>query len=200
MRQLWLLPLLLTANIGLAAAEGFPTGFLGISWGSSKEIFKESMLKREGVTFDETNSEENILIFDGGTFGGDSVAYITSFFFQNQLAKVLVVFKPKKQDVIPTYTQWVANLSGKYGKPTSAYKTFTTPYEEGDGYETQAIENGKADYSSYWLFKVAEKPDTQRNGMSLEIEDNLSIIISYEYAELFSHLLKQIKQENAKDF
>lgn len=39
----------------------------------------------------------------------------------------------------------------KYGEPDSKYDFFSSPYEEGDGYELQAVSLEKATFAAYWL-------------------------------------------------
>lgn len=49
------------------------------------------------------------------------------------------------------YERYFEIFEKKYGAPDSKYDFFSSPYEEGDGYEMSAVQLEKATFSAFWL-------------------------------------------------
>lgn len=49
------------------------------------------------------------------------------------------------------YERYFDIFEKKYGEPDSKYDFFSSPYEEGDGYEMSAVSLEKATFSAFWL-------------------------------------------------
>lgn len=117
-------------------------------------------------------------------------------FLENQLCKVLIFAKPLKEfKVVEEYKSWKNKLEGKYGKPDLDHEFFSSPYEQGDGYEIQAIEKGKAEFAAFWFFN----PDRSGDAISVQLDSSLTIVITYEDEELLDQFMALQKQKNQKD-
>jgi hypothetical protein len=65
----------------------------------------------------------------------------------------IVVYLPKQDDwysLKSTYIKFYELFLKKYGEPTSSYSSFSSPYEEGDGYEMTAVAEEKCNYTAFW--------------------------------------------------
>lgn len=102
MKKLSVVALSLLLQTAAFAASPFPDGFLGIPWGSSKEVAKAAMLKR-GIKFDETHTDKDNLFFYGSEFGGEVARYFLLRFYRNQLAESQITFTPPETDVFDVY-------------------------------------------------------------------------------------------------
>lgn len=49
------------------------------------------------------------------------------------------------------YDKYYTIFKEKYGEPDSEFSFFSSPYEDGDGYEMTAVRLEKATFASYWL-------------------------------------------------
>jgi len=68
----------------------------------------------------------------------------------------------------------------KYGEPKSDYNFFSSPYEEGDGYEMQALNKDKCTYSCYF-------EDEDGNDLFIEL-----VSIRYGEAQVMLHYVNKI--------
>jgi hypothetical protein len=192
---------LLTAFIGImvtvvtlaAALEGF----MGIPWGANKEKVKSVLLAREGATLDPKATKGEYVVCDGGKFGGKRVEWITVLFAEDQMCKALVAIQPKEHEVINEFHEWVSALSEKYGPPSRKWEFFSSPYKDGDGYETTAIRVGKGTYAAAWEFPP--QGGGEADSIFIEITDELFINISYENAKLMSRATEKKKAKDSKD-
>lgn len=48
------------------------------------------------------------------------------------------------------YQTYLESLTAKYGKPKDSFSFFSSPYEEGDGYEMTAVAVEKCNYAAYF--------------------------------------------------
>jgi len=71
------------------------------------------------------------------------------------------------------YEEYLKLLSDKYGEPKSKYAFFSSPYEEGDGYEMTAVAVEKCIYAAYWSNQI---------GISIKISKYNQVNIGYENA------------------
>lgn len=74
------------------------------------------------------------------------------------------------------YSEVKEMLTLKYGEPDYNVETFITPYQLGDGYETNAVELEKCNYNSIWL-------NRNNTNILVEISEYLQIYLSYENNE-----------------
>lgn len=106
-----------------------------------------SKLKAQGWNGVEVNEENAIL---EGIFGGEScklLLYSTKSTKTVYQAVVILNNDSSWSSLKTTYNEYKALLKSKYGKGTS-YEFFTSPYEEGDGYEMSALRNDKCTYAT----------------------------------------------------
>ena len=175
------------------------TSFLGIEFGSSKEISKEKLLSREGAIFDKENSSEDVLFFDGLKFGGRQTSYIFLMFVNNKFTKSSVIITPKLDAfAIDLYKEIKTEINSKYYKTEDDFEIFEEPYYENDGYTESGIRIGKITFSSYWKF-------TDQNGgkedfISMRITEDMQIIINYEDGDLSEEMNNKISKENSEDY
>ena len=108
--------------------------------------------------------------------------------FVNEICEVYIVSTPKTDIVwkivvlLPKQKSWISlksdylNYSNqfktKYGKPTDSFDFFSKPYQEGDGYELQALENDKCHYLSFF--------ERTNGSISVRISKSASIRFDYE--------------------
>ena len=87
-------------------------------------------------------------------------------------------------------------LTTKYGAPINCFEYFKSPYEEGDGYEEQAIKLSKAVFTCYW----GDPSHAAGNAsISLEITTKLNLRIEYEGPNWHTDLERR-KAEETKAF
>lgn len=171
--------------------------FLGIKFGSSKDDAKLVLLEREGVTLNEENSGADHLIFEGGSFAGRSVYFWRLGFVDDQLHTASVYIQEKENHhIIERYDELVSFYKEKYAAPDTTLRRFEYPYEEGDGFEEQALRLGKAHLTVLWAFPT-DTPGVQ-NSVSIEIDDSLLLKISYQDGALIDKAIQR-RKEKAKD-
>ncbi len=71
------------------------------------------------------------------------------------------------------YYEYLKILTDKYGEPKSKFSFFSSPYEEGDGYEMIGVGVEKCTYSAYWSDQI---------GISIKITKYKQVNIRYENA------------------
>lgn len=184
--------MLCASNVLSAELEGF----MGVKWGASRSDFADVMAANGGVIATVDNDRNYILMYTGVNFAGEEVAAVRGMFLEDKLCKVLVFVKPLKEfKIVKEYNDWKNKIEGKYGEPDLDHELFSSPYEKGDGYETQAIKNGKAEFAAFWFFN----PDRTGDSISLQIDSSMYIVIAYEDEELLDQFLARMKQEQQKD-
>ena len=175
------------------------TNFLGIDFGTNKEIAKEKMLLREGVVFDNENSSDEALFFDGVKFGGRITSYVFLLFFNDKFTKSTVVIKPKLDAyTINTYKEIKEEINSKYYISNSDFETYNEPYYEGDGYTESGIQNGNVEFSCYWSF--TDQNNGEDDYIVIRINEDMEITITYEDGDLSDELANKTKEKNNEDY
>lgn len=109
-------------------------------------------LQREGFT--TLNGENDVL---KGKFDGRDVtlALITTPRTET-MCGVLVEFATFRtwKSMTEQFSKLENDLSKKYGNPTGKLRDFISPYEEGDGYEMDAVYRGKCNYATYFEMEI----------------------------------------------
>src|ERR687884_1112783 len=168
-------------------------GFWGMKFGSSIAECKRIILSKEGAVLDTKHSTENKLIVDGAEFGGRKTAFIALLFTDNKLHTAKVYFVPRLESkVFELYDEIKSEINDKYYVTKNDYRLFKYPYEDGDGYETQAIKLGKASIASFWSFP---RSDGHKNSISLEINETLIVILSYQDGLLIEEAIEKQKSK-----
>ena len=108
-------------------------------------------------------------------------ANVELFVFASPISKTVYKFAvllPKHTDwesIKSEYEEYFQILSDKYGKPKSSYNFFSSPYNEGDGDEMNAIQMEKCSYSAYWKNGL-----TNFQNIGISISKYSQVIITYE--------------------
>lgn len=71
------------------------------------------------------------------------------------------------------YDKYYTIFKSKYGASDSEFSFFSSPYEEGDGYELQAVQLEKATFSAYWL-------NREKSSMTVSISKWKQVKLVYE--------------------
>jgi hypothetical protein len=175
------------------------TNFLGIEFGTKKEIVKEKILLRDGAIFDEENSSEDSLFFDGIVFGGRQTSFIYLLFIEDKFARAGVLIQPKLDAyAIATYSEIKNEINSKYYVTPDDFENYEEPYFENDGYTESGIQNGKIHFSSYWSFP--NKENSKDDFISIKITEELQIMINYEDGDLSEQMASMNSQKNSEDY
>lgn len=173
--------------------------FLGIDFGSSKEISKGILLKRKGCVLDEENSSDTTLFFEGMRFAGRDTIFILLLFIDDKFYKSAVYIKPKLDAyILEMYREIQSELNSKYFVTNDDFENYEEPYEENDGHTETGISIGKISISSYWSF-----PDVKgglEDLIALKISEELEIVINYEDGDLGNEMVNKINEENSLDY
>lgn len=113
-----------------------------------------------------------------------------------QFAKV-TVWLPKKtnwESLKSNYQDWLELLTTKYGKPSSSYNFFKTPYYEGDGYELTAVSSEKCVYAAYWIDIL------QNMTLAISISEYQQVEIVYENDSIMELYKKEKDIINGNSF
>lgn len=178
---------------GNSIAQTELTGAVGLSFGISTENVKSIMSKRSG-TVDQ--SGPNYLSYNDVMIGTKKADILFLQFVNNKLHTIKAMFLPefeaKTQDL---YDELKEIITSKYGKSES-YRNFKTPYEDGDGYEMQAVKLGKADISSYWKF-----PSDRIISLNIESTEKIIFVsMVYQDGKLFQEVKQKQENKNMNDF
>ena len=161
---------LLTVAPLCLTAQGYR--FAEIPWGSNGETLKK-MMAVQSLMLVKVDSDGDYEF--KGTLA-QYLAVVWGFMAGGKLVKVAVYLITPDNKAREEYRKMKDVLITKYGPPTSRYDYFQGPYEEGDGYEDQAIRLGKGHFFTVWT--TVTESDTSNLG--LQISERLAVIISYE--------------------
>ena len=151
MKKIFALVVLVVAFALSAFAQSHET-FLGVPMNGSLRQFTNRLASQQGLSLVEADDENDVYTMSGKFLGySDSEFYI----FCNENSKQVY-----KVDVyLPKSSSWSA-IKKLYKKVVNQYRQnsyfdfqketaeFESPYYEGDGYETQAVEADKVNYSA----------------------------------------------------
>jgi hypothetical protein len=148
MKKSILITLLLIPFLGFTQTTKPIEGFLGIKFGSSKTDVVAAMKAKGGVL--SSSSTDSRLVFTNVKLGQRMPDWITVFLFNDKLYQGVFFFKPEHEaQTIDNYNSLVSDISGVYG-PGNPYKSFKSPYKDGDGYEVTALSSGNATIFTNW--------------------------------------------------
>lgn len=174
MKRLILFLVVLFVSISAHASAAVASyNFAGLEWSSSKELVKETLVKK-GYKYD--SEKDNIFFFEGKVAGNP--ATVACFFDkENRLLKVVVAFPTEDSECLDWYAEMKESLSKKYGKPTNDFEIYKAPFEKGDGHQELAIKTNKATINCFWT-----EADNSSN-LALAVQSNLTVQIIYESKE-----------------
>ena len=124
------------------------------------------------------------------------VTTMTGVFLGNVTNEVLIVHTPKSKKVWKVvvflqeqigwsslkseYQSLLSKLNNKYGEPSNSYFSFLSPYEEGDGYEMNAVEFEKTNIVAWW--NLMYQDGTESGTIMLELSKWKQNKITWENA------------------
>ncbi|MFM2229452.1 MAG: hypothetical protein RL607_710 [Bacteroidota bacterium] len=124
------------------------------------------------------------------------VTTMTGVFLGNVTNEVLIVHTPKSKKVWKVvvflqeqigwsslkseYQSLLSKLNNKYGEPSTSYFSFLSPYEEGDGYEMNAVEFEKTNIVAWW--NLMYQDGTESGTIMLELSKWKQNKITWENA------------------
>lgn len=163
--------------------------FMGIEVGGDYESFKDSLLSK-GFTY--VSSFETLYEFYGK--------------FANEIVTLNVLASPKTKTVckvivyFPKRESW-QELKKDYFVKKGMYKTkypmdrdfefFSSPYEEGDGYEMRAVAKDKCKYASFFLAVGGH--------ITIEIDKSAQLKVVYEDRENIKVAQQELEQNAIGD-
>jgi len=166
MKKLILLAFAFVISVSLFAQE-----FLGVKVdGKKSEVIQQ--FKQKGFTVKGDDSKDIVTLI--GDAGGKTVDLLIISSPTTQTVWKFAVYLPQRStwsSLKGEYQDFLEMLSTKYGKPEKTYQFFSSPYDEGDGYEMTGVSIGKSNYISFW-------PEDQ--GITLEISKTKQVRIAYE--------------------
>jgi hypothetical protein len=148
MKKSILITLLLIPFLGFSQTAKPVEGFLGIKFGASKADVVAAMKAKGGVL--SPASTDSQLLFTNVKLGQRMSEWLTVLLYNDKLYKGIFYFKPEHDSqAIDYYNSLVSDISGVYGTG-SPYKSFKSPYKDGDGYEVTALSSGNATIFTNW--------------------------------------------------
>ena len=166
------------------------SGFFDIAFGSTRAEAQDAMLRHQGVIFDPVHSDENNLIFDGGTFAGLTAGFWVLGFVDDQMHTAKTILQPSEDHLLATYEKLLALFRATYGEPARQAAFFDDPYEMGDGFESYAISFGKGHFAALWTFSDGKN----ENAISISINEDLYIPIVFQSGRLIDLALARQHQ------
>jgi len=106
----------------------------------------------KGFTISKKFDDKSVITLKG-TLGNDAIeVFVIATPSTHKVWKVSVYF-PKEEtwsSLKDKFSSIKGLLTNKYGEPDKDYHFFSSPYEEGDGYEMTAVAVDKCNYFTYW--------------------------------------------------
>ncbi len=163
--------------------------FMGIEVNGNYESFKDS-LKAKGFTF--MSSYESLYKFYG-KFANEIVTLnVLASPKTRTVCKVIVYFPERKdwKELKKDYFSKKELYMSKYPLDRD-YEFFSTPYEDGDGYEMQAVAKEKCSYASFYIAFGGH--------IIVEIDKEAKLKVVYEDRENIKIAQKELEQKAIDD-
>ena len=123
-------------------------GFLGISFGASKDEAKVIMSERGYKT---PEASGNTLAWENSPFAGRNGLIILGF-FKDQFFTGLVRIKADSGKALELYYSITSDMAFRYGKADIEREEYKSPYTKGDGHEETALFSNAATIYRKWNF------------------------------------------------
>jgi len=173
-------------------------GFLNISFGENKDSVIKGIKERNGV-LDLQNSTEESLIFNNVNFAGREASFVAFHFINDHFCRAMVFLKANLETkTLDLYKDFKNEINERFYKTKQDYEIYETPFQQNDGYIDTAISLGKANFSSFWSFKNDQAKE--EDFISLKINENFFIIITYENGYLMDKYESNRKKNNYQDY
>lgn len=108
--------------------------------------------------------------FRGNLLGHEAAG--AAMFAQGRLVQVIVLLTTPEETVHETYSQVREVLLKKYGQPVRTVASFIEPFQQGDGYESEAIRSGKGIFLTQWTDEGQQ--------LMVNITQGLTVAVVYE--------------------
>lgn len=184
MKKLFFAILLCVISISVSAQEHLT--FKGIPIDGNLNSFVEK-LKAKGFSQIVVNSDGAMM---EGEFGGNickTGIYVTRTSKKVHTVIVQVAESNSWFTLESTYNEYKSSLATKYGKGVSI-EMFSSPYEEGDGYEMSALRLSKCHYST--RFK------TSKGEIFLYISDTNGGSVLLSYSDKANEALSEAEEKS----
>lgn len=150
--------------------------FLGIKVGGKKEAVINAFKSKGFKVSPSSNIIKDNVIRLNGSAGGKNLEVAIVCTPKSKIVWKFSVYLPEQSSwylLKSDYEEHLKLLKNKYGEPNAEYSFFSSPYEEGDGYEMTAVSIEKCTYSAFWPSQI---------GISIKISKFKQVNISYENA------------------
>lgn len=182
MKKILVVAIALIASVSVFAQE-----FMGIKIDGNKDIVI-NQFKAKGFKLSPTNDIKLNYTSMEGIVNGKSMELLICHTPTSKLVWKVIVTLPKQStwsDLKSEYEKYKDILVKKYGQPSNDFHFFSSPYDEGDGYEMTAVALEKCTYSSYFT--------NEGNSISIEVTKWKEVDISYENEK--NRLIKNKEKE-----
>lgn len=163
--------------------------FMGIDVNGDFDTFKKELIIKG---FIYSNSYKSAHKFIGELANEIVELTVLASPITNVVCKVIVSFSKKSnwKSLKKDYFAKKFLYKSKYALD-SEYEFFSTPYEEGDGYEMRAVHLDKCNYLSVFL--------VQGGGITLSISNSAQIKVAYENSENLKNAQSELKETALDD-
>jgi hypothetical protein len=195
MKKTLLITLLLVPFLGISQTIKPIDGFLGIKFGSSR-MAVISALNAKGGILDKSQSTPILLAYKNIKLGHRTAGAFVVKFIDNKAFEADFIFDPGLDaKTLEYYKQLVNDINENYGTGLER-KKFQEPYndEDDDGLKIDAIKDGKAEFETYW------RSLPTKNTIMASIDVALTVILTYQDAELIGQAISRQKAKEKSDF
>jgi hypothetical protein len=150
----------------------FSQEFIGIKVdGNINDVVEK--FKGKGLKVSNRNSTPNVISMEG-IVGNRNLELNIVCTPTTKIVWKFAVYLPKQTlwtSLESEYEEYLDLLTKKYGEPEKKYNFFSSPYEDGDGYEMTAVAVEKCTYAAFW---------PENLGLFIEISKWKQVKINYE--------------------
>jgi hypothetical protein len=181
---------LLVFAMVLVSVVSYGQEFMGVKVDGKKDLAITTFKSKGFILTDDSDGSAVMK----GKIGSDPAEL---FILYSPITKTVwsyKVFLPKQTTwsyLKSDYEKYLNILTEKYGSPEKTYTFFSSPYDEGDGYEMTAVAVDKCTYAAFW---------TKEQGVRIKISKYKQVQISYENAKNSELDDAETKSINSKVF
>ena len=164
---------LLVLAMVLLSSISYGQEFMGIKVDGKKDAAIVAFKSKGFILKDDSDGS----VVMNGRIGSDVVELFITYSPITKTVWGYRVFLPKQSTwsyIKSDYEKYLGILTEKYGSPEKSYNFFSSPYDEGDGYEMTAVAVDKCTYAAFW---------TKEQGVRIKISKYKQVQISYENAK-----------------
>jgi uncharacterized protein YciU (UPF0263 family) len=158
----------LTLVLGTLVSNG--QEFMGIKVDGQKDLSISSFKSKSFIL----SSDVDGIATMKGKIGNDEVELFIMYTPITKTVWSYKVFLPKQNSwsyLKSDYQKYLNLLTEKYGPADKTYAFFSSPYNDGDGYEMTGVAVDKCNYASFWK---------KEQGVRIKISKYKQVQISYE--------------------